>query len=34
VGAWQTARNAAGATIDWRFTCEDARAKLPKLYPA
>jgi hypothetical protein len=34
VGAWQTARNAAGATIAWRFTCEDARAKLPRLYPA
>jgi hypothetical protein len=34
VRAWQTARNAAGATIDWHFTCEDARAKLPQLYPA
>ena len=34
VQAWQSSRNAAKATIDWRFTCEDARAKLPKLYPA
>jgi len=34
VAAWQTARNAAQTTIDWRFTCEDARTKLPKLYPA
>jgi transposase len=34
VDAWQAARNAAGATIDWHFTCEDARTKLPKLYPA
>ena len=31
--AWQQERNAADATIDWRFTCEDARGKLKRLYP-
>ena len=34
VGAWQEARNAAGATVEWRFTNQDARAKLHRLYPA
>lgn len=33
VTAWAQARNAAHATIDWRFTAEDAREKLHKLYP-
>jgi len=32
--AWQTRRNASGVTIDWRFTTEDARIKLKRLYPA
>ena len=27
-------RNEASATIDWRFTSEDARTKLPHTYPA
>jgi hypothetical protein len=34
VGVWVEARNAADATIDWRFTAEDARVKLKRLYPA
>ncbi len=34
VTAWATARNAAGAAIDWRFTTADARIKLKRLYPA
>jgi hypothetical protein len=33
VKAWETARNAAGATIDWRFTTKNARTKLKRLYP-
>ena len=34
VAAWAAARNAATATIDWRFTTADARIKLKRLYPA
>ena len=33
VTALETERNAAHATIDWRFTTTDARAKLARLYP-
>jgi hypothetical protein len=33
VAAWETERNAAKATIDWRFTIPNARDKLKKLYP-
>ena len=33
IAAWQTRRNASGVTIDWRFTTEDARIKLKRLYP-
>jgi len=33
VAAWETARNAATRTIDWRFTTEDPRIKLKHLYP-
>jgi hypothetical protein len=33
VTAWQTARNAAGRRVDWRFTTDDARIKLKHLYP-
>lgn len=29
----QAERNAAHATIDWRFTTGDARVKLARLYP-
>lgn len=33
VTAWQTRRNTSGVKIDWRFTTEDARIKLKRLYP-
>ena len=33
VAAWEAARNAAGATVAWRFTTDRARAKLHRLYP-
>ena len=34
VAAWAAARNATTAAIDWRFTTDDARIKLKRLYPA
>ena len=34
VVAWHLARNASGAVVDWRFTTEDARIKLKRLYPS
>ena len=34
VAAWQARRNAARATIAWRFTTPDARTKLARLYPS
>ena len=34
VQAWQDRRNQQGATVDWRFTTDDARIKLEKLYPS
>lgn len=33
-GAWERERNEARATVEWRFTAEDARQKLERLYPA
>jgi hypothetical protein len=33
-GAWCEERNRLGASVDWRFTTEDARIKLRKLYPS
>jgi len=33
VAAWEQRRNQAEATIDWRFTTDDARIKLKRLYP-
>ena len=33
VMAWQNERNQANVTINWRFTTEDARIKLKRLYP-
>ncbi len=33
VAAWQEARNAAKATVHWRFGVEEARVKLARLYP-
>jgi transposase len=32
--AWETERNASGATVNWRFTTDDARIKLKRLYPS
>jgi hypothetical protein len=32
--AWERARNATGATVNWRFTTADARIKLKRLYPS
>jgi hypothetical protein len=34
VAAWATQRNAADGSVDWRFTTEDARIKLKRLYPS
>ena len=34
VAAWQLIRNTAEAKVDWRFTTEDARIKLKRLYPS
>lgn len=30
---WERQRNAAGATVRWRFTVDDARQKMPRAYP-
>lgn len=34
VEAWEASRNAATATINWRFTTAKARRKLKRLYPS
>ena len=34
VAAWQERREGKGANIDWRFSAEDARIKLKRLYPS
>jgi hypothetical protein len=34
VAAWERRRNAARATITWRFTAAEARVKLHRVYPA
>ena len=34
VSAWCDQRNQRNTTVDWRFTSEDARIKLRKLYPS
>jgi transposase len=34
VGGWERERNERGAAVEWRFTAEDARRKLERLYPA
>jgi hypothetical protein len=34
VAAWQVIRNTAEAKVNWRFTTDDARIKLKKLYPS
>jgi transposase len=33
IAAWQEKRNAIARPMEWRFTTEDARIKLKKLYP-
>ena len=33
IAAWQEKRNAIARPMEWRFTNEDARVKLKKLYP-
>ena len=34
VAAWERARNQDRASTDWRFSTQDARAKLKRLYPS
>jgi DDE superfamily endonuclease len=34
VKAWEQTRNAQKATVQWRFTTTEARAKLTRLYPS
>ena len=34
IQAWQNRRNGKRATVNWRFTTDDARIKLKKLYPS
>jgi DDE superfamily endonuclease len=33
VAEWAAERNRRGATMEWRFTTDDARIKLKRLYP-
>jgi hypothetical protein len=33
VAAWESSRNAASCRVNWRFTTEEARVKLKRLYP-
>jgi hypothetical protein len=33
VTAWQARRDLKGGTVNWRFTADDARIKLKRLYP-
>ena len=33
IAAWQETRNTRACPMDWRFTTEEARVKLKKLYP-
>ena len=33
VAAWENRRNAQGSSVHWRFTTQDARIKLHRLYP-
>ncbi len=34
VTAWQNRRNARSSTLHWRFSTDDARIKLHRLYPS
>ena len=33
ISAYEAQRNTAGTTINWRFTAQDARARMRRLYP-
>ena len=33
VAAWVSQRNSLGATVEWRFTTQEAQVKLKRLYP-
>ena len=33
LAAWEAQRNARSVTTQWRFTSEDARVRLARLYP-
>ena len=33
IAAWEEERNEQKATVNWRFTNQDARVKLERLYP-
>ena len=33
IAAWERQRNQTSSPVDWRFTTEDARIKLQRLYP-
>ena len=33
VSAWAAQRNTLGTSVEWRFTTDDARIKLKRLYP-
>ena len=33
IAAWEEKRNEQKATVNWRFTNQDARVKLERLYP-
>ena len=33
IGAWTNVRNPSTKPVDWRFTTEDARIQLKRLYP-
>jgi hypothetical protein len=34
VAAWENRPNQNSSSVDWRFTTEDARIKLKRLYPS
>ena len=34
IAAWELQRNQAASTVNWRFTTDDARIKLKRLYPS
>ncbi len=34
IAAWEEERNQQSCSVNWRFTTEDARIKLKRLYPS